>query len=273
MWPFRPSPDAALIAEILAPGALPSAREKALAALMELPQGPKSVACFLQVALDRTQVGKTRAKAMQGLQRSPNILGARALLRCLTTDMRSSALALLTQPGFPDVLRGLGVESTQAFTAVLGQMTVEEGTRKAEFLLREHRELRELLTRIDTPQAAAILAAADAAAARLRQQLIPQFLERALTSRFHHEVKAALEELEKLATPEARRAIAIFRQGPSRLVEKLAAPGVGARSQDEKHQVSTREFGQQEGAEQRAVAGPAPAPGTPEPAAPQALDP
>src|SRR4051812_8049087 len=102
MWPFKSTVGAEEIAAVLAPGALPSAREKAMAALMALPQNQKMVECYRQIALDSKQVWKVRYKAVEGLKLSVNADGARALLRCLETDFRSIALTALGKPGMPE---------------------------------------------------------------------------------------------------------------------------------------------------------------------------
>jgi len=98
MWPFKSAPTEKHIAEALAPGALPSAREKAMVALMVLPQNKKILDCYSRIALDPKQVWKVRHKAVEGMKLSSNVEGARALLYCVGTDLRRVALSALGIP-------------------------------------------------------------------------------------------------------------------------------------------------------------------------------
>lgn len=243
MWPFKSS-FKKHIADALAPGALPSAREKAIVALMELPQNPEILECYSRLALDGKQVWKVRYKAVDGMQLSPDVEGARALLRCVGTDLRHVALSALGKKGLPEVVGSIAPEAQVVLIEALRQICSDAETRFNELLLNDLDLLQHLLGHVATPEAQQLLSQVRAVSAQMRNRLIPKFLERALTSKYHLEVKKALADLARLDTDESKAALEKFRSVKSRLVEKNVAPGIGSPDESCRRQVYTSEFGQ-----------------------------
>lgn len=252
MWPFDSGKVEKLAAAALAPGALPSARKKAIEALMALPQKPRSLEVYSQIALDPKQVRDTRAKALEAMKLSPTPGGARALLRCVATDLRRPALHLLGAEGMPAAVRETGAEGIAALAGALQQISGDAETRGSDLLLGELESLNKLLGQIATPAAQELLPRLNDVWFRLRNRQVPALLARALTSKYHREVGEAVNELGRLDTLEAKAALEKFRAGRSRLVEKIVIGGVGAQEESYKRQVYTSEFGQQRSAEEEA---------------------
>jgi hypothetical protein len=248
MWPFDSLKVEKLAAEALAPGALPSARKKAIDALMALPQTARSLECYSRIALDPKQVWDTRYKALAAMKLSPNPAGARAMLRCLESDLRSPALQLLGAETMSAAVRELGAEAIAVLARTLEQVAGETEARALERQLAEFETLGQLLARIGTPEAKALGARLDPSWLEARNRQVPSLLHRALTSKYHREVAESVRALERLASPEAKAALEKFRRSPSRLVEKTVIGGVGAREESYRQQVDTSEFGQQRSA-------------------------
>jgi len=237
-------PSVKLIAEALAPGVLPGAREKAIMALMALPQELKILECYSRIALDPKQVRKVRRKAVDGMELSPNVDGARALLRCVGTDLRYPALYSLRKNGLPEAVRKIGPEAHAVLVEALRQISSEAEARFNEGLLTDLDLLQQLLGLVATPEARSLLPKVQAVIAQMSNRLVPQYLERALTSGYHRDVQKALAALESLGTAESKAAQEKFRSVKSRLVEKEVVPGVGCPDENVKLQVYTSEFGQ-----------------------------
>lgn len=255
MWPFKPDLTGKHIAEALAPGVLPSAREKALTALMALPQNLKTLECYRRIALDFKQVLKVRRKAVDGMALSANGDGARALLDCVNTDLQYAAFYALRKNGLPDALRKIGPEAYAVLAGALRKISSEA---EAEPKFDERRlmdldSLQKLLGLIAAPEARDLSAKVEAVSAHLNNRLVPQFLERALTSKYYWDVHKALASLERLHTAESKTALEKFRSAKSRLVEKDIIPGVGCPDEKIKRQVYTSEFGQSPCEEEIAV--------------------
>ncbi|MDZ4403297.1 tetratricopeptide/SEL1-like repeat protein [Prosthecobacter sp.] len=244
MWPFTPSKIQQTIDQVLAPGALPSAREKSLVALMALPQKPESLKCYSQIALDAKQVWKVRYKAMEGMKLSQNVAGARALLACVGTDMRSVALGFLSASALQPFLQQIASETMPVFSEALRQIAAEVEKRFNNRLLEELQHVRSMLRVIDTPDANDLLAEVSQTTSKLQNGLVPEWLECALKSGYHQEVKDALAALERLGTAESKAALEKFRGVESRLVKKYVVAGVGATIDDGYREVYTSEFGQ-----------------------------
>ncbi len=244
MWPFSPSKIQQTIDQVLAPGALPSAREKALVELMALPQKPESLKCYSQIALDAKQVWKVRYKAMEGMKLSPNVAGARVLLACVGTDMRSVALGFLSASTLHPSLQEIASEAMPVFSETLRQIAAEVEKRFNNRLLEELQHIRSMLRVIATPDANDLLAEVSQTTTKLENGLVPEWLECAMKSGYHQEVKDALAALEHLGTVESKAALEKFRGVESRLVKKYVVAGVGATVDDGYREVYTSEFGQ-----------------------------
>ncbi len=254
MWPFPSSEVKKLIGRALAPGVLPSAREEAIKALRVLPQKPESLECYSRIALDPKQVWKVRYAAMEGMKLNPNEAGARALLRCVAIDLRRPAIAMLGRPGLPEALRPISADAMEILADALHQISAA-GEKTTDLLLGkvildELESLLELLRLVATPEALDLLLNAQGVSFQIRNRLVPRFLENALTSKYHREVKEAIAALEQLGTTEAKSALEDFRRMKSRLVEKTLPPGVGSTAEICKIQVYTSEFGQQKSEEE-----------------------
>lgn len=244
MWPFDSGKVKKLVAEALAPGALPSARKKAIEALMALPQEARSLECYCRIALDAKQVWDTRYKALDAMKLSPNADGARALLRCVASDLRRPALQLLAAGGMPAALRESHTEWAPVLTAAMEQISQEAETDFSELLLTDLEAMHRLLTQIDAPAARTLASRLDPIWFRARNRQVQDHLRRALTSGFFFDVEKAVEALRRLDTPEANAALAEFHAGESRLVEKIVIGGVGAPEERIVRQVYTSELGQ-----------------------------
>src|SRR5882762_5661684 len=168
MWPFKSALAGKHIAEALAPGALPSAREKAMGALMALPQNAKILECYSRIALDPKQVWKVRLKAVDGMKLSPNGDGARALLRCVGTDLRRAALSALGKNGLPGAVRETGPEGHAVLTEALRQISTDAAARFSELLLTDLDLLQQLLGLIATPGSQGLLSEVREVSAQMR---------------------------------------------------------------------------------------------------------
>lgn len=213
--------------------------------LMALPQNPQILECYSRIALDTQQVRKVRHTAVEGMKLSTNVEGARALLRCVGTDLRRLALSALCQNGLPEAMRTISPEVHIVLAGALLQISSESEARFTERLLTDLDTLQKLLGLIATPETRSLLPKLQAMSAQLRNRLVPKFLESALTSKYHYEVKDALAALEQMDTSESQAALEKFRSVKSRVVVKIIAPGVGStKDRCEERQVYTSEFGQ-----------------------------
>jgi hypothetical protein len=215
-----------------------------MVALMALPQNAKILECYSRIALDPKQVWKVRLKAVDGMKLSPSGDGAHALLRCVGTDLRRAALSALGKNGLPGAVRETGPEGHAVLTEALRQISADAEARFSELLLTDLDLLQQLLGLIATPGSQSLLPKVREAYAQMRNRLVPKFLERALTSKYHWEVQEALKALEQLDTAESKAALEKFRSVKSRLVEKTVIPGVGCPDENVKREVYTSEFGQ-----------------------------
>lgn len=213
--------------------------------LMALPQNPQILECYSRIALDTQQVRKVRHKAVEGMKLSPNVEGARALMRCVGTDLRRLALSALCQNGLPEAMRKISPEAHTVLADALRQISSEAEVRFSELLLTDLDLLQQLLGLIATPETQSLLPKVQAVSAQMRNRLVPKFLESALTSKYHYEVKEALAALEQMDTGESQAALKKFRSVKSRVVVKIIPPGVGSTEEKcEERQVYTSEFGQ-----------------------------
>jgi hypothetical protein len=178
---------------------------------------------------------------------SANAAGARALLRCVATDMRWPALSMLGKPGLPEALREIAAEALPMLTVALRGIAADAAdatARRIDMLRDELNLLRKLIAQAATPEWKALAAEADAVAAQLLVRQVPHFLETALTSKYHRDVKEALAALERVGSPESRAALEKFRSTKSRLVEKTVPGGIGADKESYVMHCYTSEFGQ-----------------------------
>lgn len=212
---------------------------------MALPQNPQILECYCRIALDTKQVRKVRHKAVEGMKLSSNVEGARALLRCVGTDLRRLALSALCQNGLPEAMRKISPEAHTVLADALRQISSESEARFTELLLTDLDTLQQLLGLIATPETQGLLPKVQAVSAQMRNRLVPKLLESALTSKYHQEVKEALAALEQMDTSESQAALEKFRSVQSRVVVKIIPPGVGSTEERcEERQVYTSEFGQ-----------------------------
>lgn len=242
MWPFGGARAQKHLAAALAANAPLADREQALQAIMALPQKSEWLESYRRIAFDADAPTSLRTRAIEAIGKSSSDTAARLLLDCLGGSLYRPALFQLVEnprlwghakasPDLPPLLRDVLHRVRRAAEANFSERALEDVNR-----------LRRLLNEL--PHATAIAAEADAAAGRLRAMSVPGLLRRALTEKQFETIKSVLRELERMNLPEAEAALEEFRRQPSRLVEKITAPGVGARDENFRRQVYTSELGQ-----------------------------